>query len=391
MGGCHPTRTHLTRAPLPPAQDGSGALSFFSGDIVGVGDESDRSYLQNAVSALVDQEEHSLREARKSGTSAAEAQQASQRISQAHREVWLMDRMEADTTAFSTKGQLKVLIVSLRHFVKLHLSCLFGLPGLVKALGVRDPHQAIAVGGQGDFFVCTKAHASALRIVLSQVPWLSRLSEAGLEDLVGHLQLRRYRPRQKIFAQGEAANDWFLLLHGSVTVEIQEAGTEGVEDAPLRELCRIHAVSAFGERGILWGCSRTSNVIALSECICASLPAKVPRRTLRARPRCMGHAAPPDTRRPAQVFLETMPARVLALLKSAMPPPEGHAEAHPEGGVAATGDAPPLMTDEHKKYKLRQLTFLGVLGKGSFGTVRLVQHKEAGQDGTAPTRLRCGP
>ena len=89
-------------------------------------------------------------------------------ISQAHREVWLMDRTEADGTSFSTKGQLKVLIVSLRHFVKLHLSCLFGLPGLVKALGVRDPHQALAVGGQGDFFVCTKAHASALRIVLSQ-------------------------------------------------------------------------------------------------------------------------------------------------------------------------------------------------------------------------------
>jgi hypothetical protein len=151
---------------------------------------------------------------------------------------------------------------------------------------------------------------------------------------------------------------------GTCTVEIQEAGTEGVEDAPLRELCRIHAVSAFGERGILWGCPRTSNVIAHSECICASLPKKD--------------------------FLKTMPQRVLALLKSAMPPPEGHAEAHPEGGVAATGDAPPLQTDEHKKYKLRQLTFLGVLGKGSFGTVRLVQHKEAGQDGTARLMaLKC--
>jgi CRP-like cAMP-binding protein len=50
-----------------------------------------------------------------------------------------------------------------------------------------------------------------------QVPWLSKLSEAGLEGLVSHLQLRRYRPRQKIFAQGEDADDWFLLLHGACT------------------------------------------------------------------------------------------------------------------------------------------------------------------------------
>ena len=33
-----------------------------------------------------------------------------------------------------------------------------------------------------------------------------------------------------------------------MTVEIQEADSVGTENAPLRELCRIHAVSAFGER-----------------------------------------------------------------------------------------------------------------------------------------------
>lgn len=188
---------------------------------------------------------------------------------------------------------------------------------------------------------------------------MSKVEAADLERLVSHLQLRRFQPGQTIFKQGAPSDAWFLLLHGSADVAIDQ------EEGPPRTVATIHAVSAFGERGILWDCPRTASLLCASEeCICAALP--------------------------TPIFFECLPKKVIKLLKSAMPPPEGHAKAHPEGGVAATGDAPPLQTDEHKKYKLRQLTFLGVLGKGSFGTVRLVQHKEAGQDGTARLMaLKC--
>ena len=48
------------------------------------------------------------------------------------------------------------------------------------------------------------------------------------------------------------------------------------------------------------------------------------------------------------------------LLQTALPPP-------------GSGDAPPMATGGSKHLKLSHLASLGVLGKGSYGTVRLVR------------------
>ena len=103
---------------------------------------------------------------------------------------------------------------------------------------------------------------------------------------------------------------------------------------------RLNAIAAFGERGILWDCPRTSNVSAIDTCICAALT--------------------------QATFLSALPSHALLLLQTALPPP-------------GSGDAPPMLTGESKAYKLNDLTSLGVLGKGSYGTVRLVKLKSSGK------------
>jgi hypothetical protein len=90
----------------------------------------------------------------------------------------------------------------------------------------------------------------------------------------------------------------------------------------------------------LWDCPRTSNVSAVDECICAALT--------------------------QSTFLSALPSHALLLLQTALPPP-------------GSGDAPPMLTGESKAYKLDNLTSLGVLGKGSYGTVRLVKLNSSGK------------
>ena len=109
---------------------------------------------------------------------------------------------------------------------------------------------------------------------------------------------------------------------------------------PLTSPLRLNAIAAFGERGILWDCPRTSNVSAIDTCICAALT--------------------------QATFLSALPSHALLLLQTALPPP-------------GSGDAPPMLTGESKAYKLNNLTSLGVLGKGSYGTVRLVKLKSSGK------------
>ena len=109
---------------------------------------------------------------------------------------------------------------------------------------------------------------------------------------------------------------------------------------PLTSPLRLNAIAAFGERGILWDCPRTSNVSAIDTCICAALT--------------------------QATFLSALPSHALLLLQTALPPP-------------GSGDAPPMLTGESKAYKLNDLTSLGVLGKGSYGTVRLVKLKSSGK------------
>ena len=109
---------------------------------------------------------------------------------------------------------------------------------------------------------------------------------------------------------------------------------------PLTSRLRLNAIAAFGERGILWDCPRTSNVSAIDTCICAALT--------------------------QATFLSALPSHALLLLQTALPPP-------------GSGDAPPMLTGESKAYKLNNLTSLGVLGKGSYGTVRLVKLKSSGK------------
>lgn len=202
------------------------------------------------------------------------------------------------------------------------------------------------------------------------MPWLSGITTDEMEQLQPKFVMCRFEPGDTVFSQGDAADKWYVLLQGTLLVTVgSDASSErelcrlpspsrptnathlnqpthpnSATHSNLQALChslirplpplRLNAIAAFGERGILWDCPRTSNVSAVDTCICAALT--------------------------QATFLSALPSHALLLLQTALPPP-------------GSGDAPPMLTGESKAYKLNDLSSLGVLGKGSYGTVRLVK------------------
>jgi len=264
-----------------------------------------------------------------------------------------MKHEEMSSYTFHAGGgeSVHLLVMSLQQFVKLHLSCLFGLPKLAKMLdavptaSMGSFHRGSmsvkkGFGRTDEFFVCTKAQANSLKLVFAHVPWLKKLDDQILENLLQHFVLHAAKTGQTIIRKGDEALHWFLLLHGSVAVVVPAGTEDPSEPAKTREICRLHPVSSFGERGILHKCPVTATIVAVDDCVCAAL-----------------------TR---EAFLEVMSPRILSLLKTSLPMMTG-------GGGAASGDAPPMLTETGTKFKLKELKHLGLLGKGSFGKVILVE------------------
>lgn len=122
-----------------------------------------------------------------------------------------------------------------------------------------------------------------------------------------------------------------------------------------REVIRLHAVVAFGERAILWKCPRTASVQCVRPVVCAQLSRETFLEVHSPRVKLLLHNLI-FIRPPVQV----LSPRAKLLLQSALPPP-------------GTGDLPPLCR-YRQQHALGRLCDLGTLGKGTYGLVRVCDH-----------------
>ena len=194
----------------------------------------------------------------------------------------------------------------------------------------------------------------------------------SLLRLVDALGEERYADQDYIIRQGAIGETFYIVRDGEVVVTQRQepahaqttpAGhrpnsnvthkTRNAHASPPVELRRLHAGETFGEKALLNDDVRTANVIANGEVTCLTLGRQAFKRLVGPRP--------PDTTEPPPCFYDDIrenPKRC----------------ASPDDGL----DFATLSLDD--------MDYLGILGKGGFGRVDLVQVKS---DQSRTFALKC--
>ena len=102
--------------------------------------------------------------------------------------------------------------------------------------------------------------AESLIDSLSKIWLFKALAQDDLVRLSQLAKTKAYKAKETIVAQGEAANEFFVLLRGRAKVTAQ--GKEGLDTA----INVMGAGEVFGEIGILDGHPRSASVITLEDC-----------------------------------------------------------------------------------------------------------------------------
>ena len=103
---------------------------------------------------------------------------------------------------------------------------------------------------------------------LAEHPLLTGLESEDLETLARHGRIRAAAPGERLYAQGEEADELCLLLRGSAVVELRSP--RGFD----HELARIESGGTIGELGVLSGGQRAASVTALEPVEAFALPSR---------------------------------------------------------------------------------------------------------------------
>ena len=93
----------------------------------------------------------------------------------------------------------------------------------------------------------------------------STLDEEGVERLVAIAKPVKYIPNEQIVGVGQAANAFYVVVHGGVRV-VAAGKEKGKEEG--KEVARLGPGQFFGEMGILNDEPRTADVRAIGEVHC---------------------------------------------------------------------------------------------------------------------------
>lgn len=112
----------------------------------------------------------------------------------------------------------------------------------------------------------------------TQLPFLTRLSEADRAALAGRWSSSAHRAEELIIAHGDTGSDVFFLLEGRVRVTLF---SEDGREIAYRD---IGPNDIFGELAAIDGMARSASVVALAESRAARIPAAAFRELLHRHP-----------------------------------------------------------------------------------------------------------
>jgi len=106
----------------------------------------------------------------------------------------------------------------------------------------------------------TRAEEGEARVaLLRQVDFLAVIPEAAIQKLAALTETRVYGPGEAILEQGEAGDELFVIIRGSVSIVVGRAG------GSFAEVSRLGAGQFFGEMSLVTGDTRSASVRAVAE------------------------------------------------------------------------------------------------------------------------------
>ena len=206
--------------------------------------------------------------------------------------------------------------------------------GAVKLLTLTREHFHMLLGSVQDVL------ASRMRIrILQSVPLLSKMPEVKLVRLAGVMRVQFFTAGTYIIKQGEEGSRFFIISEGEVRC------TRTVSSAQEEELIRLGAHEFFGEKALIANESRKANVIAITDVECLVLD----RGAFQAMLADVSFDNPVESRRVRDENASAQEREVVDIFKPST------------------------------NYAFVDLKILSVLGTGTFGRVKLVQHLPTGK------------
>lgn len=180
--------------------------------------------------------------------------------------------------------------------------------------------------------------ARRMRIrILQSVPLLAKLSESKLARLSGVMRVQAFSAGQYIIKQGEEGSRFYIINEGEVRCTRQVSANQE------EELIKLYPQEFFGERALITNEPRKANVIAVAHVECLVLE-----------------------RSNFQSLLTEVHDDMKDVITKMSPGAEAAAEEAATGGPT---------TD----FKYEDLLVMRTIGTGTFGRVKLVQHKLTGR------------
>jgi len=222
-------------------------------------------------------------------------------------------------------GEMALMLNDTRH-----ANCI--AVGKVKALALEREKFDMMLGSVQEVL------AKRMRIrILQSVPLLSKLPEAKLVTLASVMRVQSFADGAYIIRQGEEGSRFYIINEGEVRCTRTKGGLE-------EELIRLTAQEFFGERALITNEARKANVIA-----CGAVECLVLERT----------------------SFQALLADVQDDIVSAMSARETTTEVPKEEDI--------VDLNPRTAFPYEDLKIMRTVGTGTFGRVKMVQHKGTGQ------------
>eukprot|EP01039_Chlorochromonas_danica_P001087 gene1087-1177_t len=229
-------------------------------------------------------------------------------------------------------GEMALMLNDTRH-----ANCI--AVGKVKCLTLERQKFALLLGSVQDLL------ARRMRVrILQSVPLLAKLPEAKLVKLSNVMRVQSFADGAYIIRQGEEGSRFYIINEGEVRC------TRVVSPGKEEELIRLTAQEFFGERALITNEARKANVIACGPVECLVLD-----------------------RSSFQTLLADVKDDIVNVITN-RETASAAADSSANGQKEEAADLNP-----RTNFRFEDLQIMRTVGTGTFGRVKMVQHKPSGQ------------